>query len=117
MRARNLLQPVSWSRQPGFRFMRIPFPFAALRLGALLAALALAACAQSTGEAQLAPAAAPPAPPPTAASPAPAEPLTTEKARGQCWMKFENDRKAKDLDTRARLVEQCVAERMSGRAK
>lgn len=92
----------------------------ALRTCALLGALALAACAQSTGEAQLAPAAAPPPAQPTApvaTAPAPAEPLTTEKARGQCWMKFENDRKAKDLDTRARLVEQCVAERMSGRTK
>lgn len=90
----------------------------ALRAGALFGAFSLAACAQSRSEAQLAPAAAP-APPaaPVAASPTPAEPLTTEKARGQCWMKFENDRKAKDLDTRARLVEQCVAERMSGRAK
>jgi hypothetical protein len=89
----------------------------ALRIGALAAALALAACAQSTNEAQLAPAPAPPAPAQPAAAAAPAEPLTTEQARGQCWMKFENDRKAKDLDTRARLVEQCMAERMSGRTK
>jgi hypothetical protein len=83
-------------------------------LGAL--ALALAACAQRASEAELAPAAAPVAAPAPAAAP-PAEPLTTQKAREQCWMKFENDRKAKDLDTRARLVEQCVAERMSGRTK
>ena len=96
----------------------MPATAPALRTCALLAALALAACAQSSSEAQLAPAAAPAQPAaPVAAGPPPAEPLTTEKARGQCWMKFENDRKAKDLDTRARLVEQCVAERMSGRSK
>jgi hypothetical protein len=101
--------------------MRIVVAAALPRTCALFAVLALAACAQSTGEAQLAPAPAPPAPAqpagPAAAAPAPAEPLTTQKAREQCWMKFENDRKAKDLDTRARLVEQCVAERTSGRTK
>jgi hypothetical protein len=89
-----------------------------LPICALIAAVALAACARSTGEAELAPAAAPQvAQPAPAAAPPPAEPLTVQKAREQCWMRFENDRKAKDLDTRARLVEQCVAERMSGRTK
>ena len=80
------------------------------------AALALAGCAQSNSEIAPAAAAAPPpaqsaAPPPAqSAGPAPAKQaaLTPEEAKGQCWMKYENDRRAKSIDERLKLVEKCV---------
>jgi hypothetical protein len=40
--------------------------------------------------------------------------MTVERARGECWMKLEADRKApRDLDRRVKLVETCVADKMS----
>lgn len=79
-------------------------------------ALALGGCAQSNSSAEIA---APAAPPPAAASPpapapAPAKQaaLTPEEAKGQCWMKYENDRRAKNIDERLKLVEKCVDDTM-----
>jgi hypothetical protein len=48
-----------------------------------------------------------------AAPPAPPEPdvvLTPEKIKADCWMKFENDKKIKNVDARLALVEKCVDE-------
>jgi hypothetical protein len=40
--------------------------------------------------------------------------MSVEKARSDCWMKLEADKKApKDLDKRVKLVETCVGEKMS----
>lgn len=88
----------------------------------------LSACAQSNTSSDLAAAAPPPppsvpgAPAPAAATPPPApaqapEPkvaLTPEEAKGQCWMKYENDKKVKNIDARLILVEKCVDETMRG---
>ena len=80
-------------------------------------ALALGGCAQSNSSPEIAaaPAAPPPAqssatPPAPAPAPAPAKQaaLTPEQAKGQCWMKYENDRRAKSIDERLKLVEKCV---------
>ena len=79
-------------------------------------AFALGGCAQSNSSAEIAasaPAAPPPAQsaaPPPAPAPAPAKKaaLTPEEAKGQCWMKYENDRRAKGIDERLKLVEKCV---------
>ena len=52
----------------------------------------------------------PPAPPVVAQAPA----LTIEKARAECWMQADRDRKnARDLDKRVKLVEACVEAKMS----
>jgi hypothetical protein len=109
-----------------------------LRLIAALALTTLAACASSTSSSDLSPAtpepqiaAAPPAaqPPPPAPPPAtagrapqgaPAAPppparqaaLTPEEAKAKCWMKYENDRRAKGIDERLKLVEKCVDDTM-----
>ena len=40
-----------------------------------------------------------------------AAPRSTEMARGQCWMKYENTKAAHDLDEKMRLVDQCIAEK------
>lgn len=72
---------------------------------ALVLALTVSACANGDT-----------APPPAAAAPsaaAAAPPVRTaaktpEQVKGECWMKFENDRHAKDLDTRLKLVDKCV---------
>jgi len=76
------------------------------RLLLMAALLALAGCAQSNSSAEMSPAAAPPA----QSEPAPARQagLTPEEAKGQCWMKYENDRRAKSIDERLKLVEKCV---------
>ena len=76
-------------------------------------ALALGGCAQSNSSAEIAAAAPPPAAAPaqsSAPAPAPAKQaaLTPEEAKGQCWMKYENDRRAKNIDERLKLVEKCV---------
>jgi len=76
---------------------------------AACALLALTACAQGNSSADLAPA----APQPAAAAP-PAEPLTPEKAKADCWMKYEGDKKVKNIDQRLVLVEKCVDETMRG---
>jgi hypothetical protein len=75
----------------------------------------LAGCAQGNSSADLAPAAsqpaaqaaAPSAPPPKAA-------LTSEEAKAQCWMKYEGDKKVKNIDQRLTLVEKCVDDTMRG---
>lgn len=75
----------------------------------------LAGCAQGNTSADLAPAApqqasqnaAPSAPPPKAA-------LTPEEAKAQCWMKYESDKKVKNIDQRLTLVEKCVDDTMRG---
>jgi hypothetical protein len=68
----------------------------------------LAACAGGTGSADLSPAAPPPQQTATAPAPSPQEPMTPEKAKADCWMKYENDKKAKNIDQRLVLVEKCV---------
>ena len=81
-------------------------------------AFALGGCAQSNSSAEIAAASAPSpaAAPPPAQSPAPAPAkqaaLTPEEAKGQCWMKYENDRRAKNIDERLKLVEKCVDDTM-----
>ena len=54
-------------------------------------------------------------PPVTSAPPEEATPeLTLQKARAQCWMKLDSDRKApRDPEKRLPLVEKCVKEKMS----
>ena len=81
-------------------------------LALLCAGALLAACAQGNTSADLTPAAqpqpaAPAAPPPKAA-------LTPEEAKTQCWMKYEGDKKIKNIDQRLSLVEKCVDETLRG---
>lgn len=38
-------------------------------------------------------------------------PSSTEMARGQCWMKFENTKAARNLDEKMKLVDQCMDEK------
>jgi hypothetical protein len=82
-------------------------------------AFALGGCAQSNNSAEIAAT----APAPSAAAspaqsaappPAPAQQaaLTPEEAKSQCWMKYENDRRAKGIDERLKLVEKCVDDTM-----
>lgn len=87
---------------------------AALRLISLGGILVLSACAGGTGSADLSPAA--PAPQQSAAAPAPPpqEPMTPEKAKADCWMKYESDKKIKNIDQRLTLVEKCVDETTRG---
>lgn len=91
--------------------------------GAMLALLTLAACAQSNSSAELSPQPAPPpqqaAPVQSTAPPPPAPPppvrqaaLTPEEVKAQCWMKYENDRRVKNIDQRLQLVEKCVDDTM-----
>jgi ABC-type glycerol-3-phosphate transport system substrate-binding protein len=82
-----------------------------LRLLSVCTLLALSACAGGTGSADLAPA---PAPQPAATAAAPHEPMTPEKAKANCWMKYEGDKKIKNLDQRLSLVEKCVDDTMRG---
>jgi hypothetical protein len=54
---------------------------------------------------------------PVAPAVSPAAPVTVQKARADCWMDLENNKKAPhDLDQRNRLVEQCAAAKMNGQA-
>jgi hypothetical protein len=76
-------------------------------------ALTLAACAQGNSTGDLAPAAQPAAAP----SPAPAAPkgpMTPEQAKADCWMRYEEDKKIKNIDQRLALVEKCVDTTMRG---
>ena len=41
-------------------------------------------------------------------------PATVEQARGDCWMRYEKDKSARNLDVKLALVEKCVAEKMKG---
>ena len=54
----------------------------------------------------------PPPPAQQAAPPAPQVALTPEEVKAQCWMKYENDRRAKNIDERLKLVEKCVDDTM-----
>ena len=103
----------------------------------------LAGCAGGSGSADIAPTAAPPpvepapqvsvqqqplAPPPAPAgrakqaapaaapvpAPAPQVALTPEEVKAQCWMKYENDKRIKNIDARLQLVEKCIAETARG---
>ena len=38
-------------------------------------------------------------------------PQSTEMARGQCWMKYENSKAAHNLDEKMKLVDQCMEEK------
>ena len=84
-------------------------------LFALCALALLSGCAASNTSAELAPA---PAPQPTAqavpSAPPPKAALTPEEAKAQCWMKYENDKRVKNVDARLILVEKCVDETMRG---
>lgn len=42
--------------------------------------------------------------------------LTEQQASLQCWMKYEKGRRDLDLDTRAKLVDKCVDEKLHGHA-
>ena len=84
------------------------------RLLSTLCALALlAGCAGSNTSAELAPAPQPTAQP-APSGPPPKATLTPEEAKAQCWMKFENDKRVKNIDARLILVEKCVDETMRG---
>jgi hypothetical protein len=81
----------------------------------LACALTLAACAQGNSTSDLAPSAQPTAAQPAAAAPAPPKgPLTPEQAKADCWMKYEEDKKIKNIDQRLALVEKCVDTTMHG---
>ena len=74
--------------------------------------------AQSNSSADLAPvAAAAPvqsaAPQQAVAQPPKAE-LTPEEAKAQCWMKYESDKRVKNIDARLVLVEKCVDDTLRG---
>ena len=83
-----------------------------LLAGFCLAAL-LVGCAQGNSTADLAPAAPQSAPTAVPASP-PRATLTPEEAKTQCWMKYEGDKKIKNIDQRLGLVEKCVDETLRG---
>jgi hypothetical protein len=80
-------------------------PFARNAIGTAAIALALAACAgtmRSTGSERQA-----------AIDSLKSEtpPQSTEMARGQCWMKYENTKAAHDLDEKIKLVDQCMEQK------
>lgn len=90
-------------------------PMNGSRLLPALCALVLLGCAQGNSTAELTPApAAQPAAAQAAAAPAPTAALTPEEAKAQCWMKFENDKKIKNIDARLTLVEKCVDDTLRG---
>lgn len=81
--------------------------FARNAIGAAAIALALAACAdgpamRSTGSQRQAA---------IDSLKGDTPPQSTEMARGQCWMKYENTKAAHDLDEKMKLVDQCMAEK------
>src|SRR5690242_19715233 len=80
-----------------------------LSLLTLACALLLAGCAQGNTNADLAP-----AEPAAAASAAPKAAMTPEQAKADCWMKYEEDKKIKNIDQRLALVEKCVDTTMRG---
>ena len=85
-----------------------------LRFAPVCMLLALCACAGGTGSVDLSPATPPPQQ--SAAAPAPPlqQPMTPEKAKADCWMKYEGDKKIKNIDQRLSLVEKCVDDTMRG---
>ncbi|TMJ06230.1 MAG: hypothetical protein E6G97_00775 [Alphaproteobacteria bacterium] len=74
----------------------------------------LVGCAQGNSTADLAPAAPQPAQVATPSGPPPKGALTPEEAKTQCWMKYEGDKKVKNIDQRLSLVEKCVDETLRG---
>jgi hypothetical protein len=77
--------------------------------------ITLAGCAQGNSSADLQPAASQsPAPTPQAAAPAPRVAMTPEKIKADCWMKYEADKKIKNIDQRLALVEKCIDETSRG---
>lgn len=53
------------------------------------------------------------APPPSSPPPARQTAMTPEEVKTQCWMKYEDDKKIKNIDQRLALVEKCVSETSS----
>jgi hypothetical protein len=51
--------------------------------------------------------------PPAAPAPARQTAATPEEIKAQCWMKYEEDKKIKNIDQRLALVEKCIAETSS----
>jgi hypothetical protein len=82
-------------------------------VAAFFIAALLAACAQGNSSADLAPAAQP-ATASAAPAPAPKGATTPEEAKTQCWMKYEGDKKVKNIDQRLILVEKCVDDTLRG---
>ena len=76
----------------------------------------LAPAPAPAGRAKQAAPAAPPPPPAQQAAPPPAPQvaLTPEEVKAQCWMKYENDKRIKNIDARLQLVEKCVADTSRG---
>ena len=76
------------------------------------------ATAKKSGKASRNAKAAPGATPPQAPAPAPGPStqvtgpvvMTPEKIKADCWMKYEDDKKIKNIDQRLALVEKCVDE-------
>ncbi len=66
----------------------------------LIAAVALASCSANRTDAPAAEAAPPP--------------LTQTKAAEQCWMETEHGAKSLPPEKRAKVVDQCVKDKMSG---
>jgi hypothetical protein len=109
----------------------------ASRILIVSAIVSLAGCAGGNSSADLAPAAPPQAEPApvtpapttpvqrgapvgrsTQAAPPPAAPArqtaaSPEEIKAQCWMKYEDDKKIKNIDQRLALVEKCIAETSS----
>ena len=82
-------------------------PFARNAIAAAAIALLLAACAEgpvarSTGSQRQAA---------IDSLKSEAAPQSTEMARGQCWMKYENSKVAHNLDEKMKLVDQCMQEK------
>jgi hypothetical protein len=40
--------------------------------------------------------------------------MTPEQAKADCWMRYEEDKKVKNIDQRLALVEKCVDTTMRG---
>jgi hypothetical protein len=75
----------------------------------------LTSCAQGNSAANLQPEAAPSPQasaqtPPAQSPPVRQAAMTPEKIKADCWMKYEGDRKIKNIDERLKLVEKCVDE-------
>jgi hypothetical protein len=85
---------------PGCDLPMTPSPLDVASFGLLLiAAVILASCSTSHTET------------PTEAAP---PPLTQSKAAEQCWMETEHGAKSLPAEKRAKVVDQCVKDKMSG---
>jgi hypothetical protein len=105
-----MAQTAPWRYEAGMTQPRFPL------LLTFACALTLAACAQGNSSADIAPSAQPTTAQPAAvAAPvAPKGPMTPEQAKADCWMKYEEDKKIKNIDQRLALVEKCVDTTMRG---